>query len=261
MNNAPIGVFDSGLGGLTVWSELYKKLPHESLLYFGDGTNCPYGDRPRSEIISFVDEAVRRMLSQGVKMVVIACNAATAMAIDHLRATYTIPFVGLEPAVKPAVETSRSGVIGVLATTATLGGELFRKTSERYSSQAKILTAVGRGFVELVEGDREDTPEARQTVAQVLEPLLQQGADRIVLGCTHYPFLAQAMREVIGSRDVTLINPASAIERRVASLLDQHGLSASEEHRPEYTFDTFAGEEYRRKLIAKSGEARQMNFE
>ncbi len=261
MNDAPIGVFDSGLGGLTVWSELYKKLPHESLLYFGDGKNCPYGDKTQAEVTAHVDEAVRRMLDAGVKMVVIACNAATAMAIDYLRRSYSIPFIGLEPAVKPAALSSHSGVIGVLATAATLRGRLFQETSRRYADRVEILSAVGRGFVELVEADREHTSEAVETVARVVQPMLDRGADRLVLGCTHYPFLQDALREVIGAREVELMNPAAAIERRVESLLEQHDLQASADHRPEYTFLTAADEAYRQRLMTKSEQARQMNFE
>lgn len=261
MNDAPIGVFDSGLGGLTVWSELYKKLPHESLLYFGDGKNCPYGDKTQAEVTAHVDEAVRTMLAEGVKMIVVACNAATAMSIEYLRRTYAVPFIGMEPAVKPAAISSRSGVIGVLATSATLGGRLFRETARRYEGRVEILSAVGQGFVELVESDREHTTEAVQTVARIVQPMLDRGADRLVLGCTHYPFLRDALNEVIGARDVQLINPAPAIERRVESLLVQHGLQAGDDHRPEYGFLTAADESYRRMLIAKSEQARHMDFE
>lgn len=141
-----------------MWSELYRRLPHESLLYYGDGKNCPYGNQPRERIVEYSDYAVRRMLSVGVKMVVIACNTATAAAIDHLRTTYDVPFVGLEPAVKPAVLTSRSGVVGILATAASLKGRLFRETSRKYADRARMIEQVGEGFVELVESDREDTP-------------------------------------------------------------------------------------------------------
>ena len=157
MNDAPIGVFDSGLGGLTVWSELRRRLPRESLLYYGDGKNCPYGDKTREQVTEAVDFAIRRLVDRGVKLIVVACNAATAMAIDHLRAAYPIPFVGLEPAVKPAALSSRSGVIGILATAATLRGKLFRETSRRYEDRVRIIARVGEGFVELVEQNRERT--------------------------------------------------------------------------------------------------------
>lgn len=260
MNNAPIGVFDSGLGGLTVWSELYRKLPHESLIYYGDGKNCPYGDKSREELIAHVDPVVKFLIGKGVKMIVIACNAATAMTIEYLRQHYSLPFIGLEPAVKPAALNSKSGVIGILATAATLKGELFKNSSQRFSQQVKILTQVGEGFVELVESNREMTPEAVVQVRKLLVPLLDAGADQIVLGCTHYPFLAETMRQVIGERDVALVNPASAIERQTEALLKQFDIQAEAGHVPHYAFYTSADEEYLQKLIDKSETVRSSNF-
>ena len=260
MNNAPIAVFDSGLGGLSVWRELRRRLPRESLYYFGDGKHCPYGPKPRQEVIGYVDEAVRRLLDRGVKMVVIACNAATAAAIDYLRTHYQVPFVGMEPAVKPAALSTESGVIGVLATAGTLKGRLYRETAARYADRVKILEAVGEGFVELVEAHREQTPEAVDTVRRVVEPMLEAGADRIVLGCTHYPFLTGALRKVIGDRKVTLIDPAPAVERRVAQLLGEKDLFAGEDHEPEYAFFTAADEVYRRGIISKSEQALELDL-
>ena len=253
MNNAPIGVFDSGLGGLTVWRELYRKLPH--------GKNCPYGDKNREEVTAYVDLAVRRLIDRGVKLIVVACNAATAMAIDHLRRNYALPLVGLEPAVKPAAMASRSGVIGILATAATLNGRLFRETSQRYADRVKILTQVGEGFVELVESNREQTPEALARVDKLLRPMLDAGADQIVLGCTHYPFLSAAMRRVIGERRVDLVNPAAAIERQAEALLRRFDLQAEPEHTPQYDFMTSADETYRQRLIAKSEQVRTMDID
>ena len=261
MNNAPIGVFDSGLGGLTVWRELYRKLPHESLIYYGDGKNCPYGDKNREEVTAYVDLAVRRLIDRGVKLIVVACNAATAMAIDHPRRNYALPLVGLEPAVKPAAMASRSGVIGILATAATLNGRLFRETSQRYADRVKILTQVGEGFVELVESNREQTPEALARVDKLLRPMLDAGADQIVLGCTHYPFLSAAMRRVIGERRVDLVNPAAAIERQAEALLRRFDLQAEPEHTPQYDFMTSADETYRQRLIAKSEQVRTMDID
>ena len=261
MNNAPIGVFDSGLGGLTVWRELYRKMPQESLIYYGDGKNCPYGDKNREEVTAYVDLAVRRLIDRGVKLIVVACNAATAMAIDHLRRNYALPLVGLEPAVKPAAMASRSGVIGILATAATLNGRLFRETSQRYADRVKILTQVGEGFVELVESNREQTPEALARVDKLLRPMLDAGADQIVLGCTHYPFLAAAMRRVIGERRVDLVNPAAAIERQAEALLRRFDLQAEPEHTPQYDFMTSADETYRQRLIAKSEQVRTMDID
>ena len=255
MNDAPIGVFDSGLGGLTVWSELRRRLPRESLLYYGDGKNCPYGDKTREQVTEAVDFAVRRLVDRGVKLIVVACNAATAMAIDHLRAAYPIPFVGLEPAVKPAALSSRSGVIGILATAATLRGKLFRETSRRYEDRVRIIARVGEGFVELVESDRESTPEAEQAVRDAVAVMLEHGADQIVLGCTHYPFLLPVLERVVAGRGVEIVDPSPAVARRVVQLLDQYGLHAAPDHVPSYTFRTFAGESYRLRLEHKAAES------
>lgn len=252
MNNSPIGVFDSGLGGLTVWSELYRKLPRESLIYYGDGKHCPYGNKTQEEIIGYVDFAIVRLLEKGAKMIVVACNAATAMAIDHLRESYTVPFIGLEPAVKPAAMASNTRVIGILATAATLKGRQYRETANKYLPMVDIIAKVGQGLVELVEENREDTPEALELVASYVRPMIDNGADQIVLGCTHYPFLTGAIRKVIGEKRVALLNPAEAIERRVASLLKEHGLAAYPANIPQYEFCTSADEAYRDRLIAKS---------
>ncbi len=253
MNSAPIAVFDSGLGGLSVRREIVRLLPHESVVYYGDGANCPYGPKPREEIAGYVADAARFLIEdKGAKMLVVACNAATAAAIDLLRAEYDVPIVGMEPAVKPAVLTTRSGVVGILATAQTLGGELFRNTAARYADRAEILTAVGEWFVELVEAGREDTPEAVIAVRRAMEPMLAAGADRIVLGCTHYPFLAKAMREVIGPRDVVLIDPAGAVARRAAGLLEAGGLEAPADNEPVYEFFTASDETYLQRIKDKA---------
>ena len=181
MDNRPVGVYDSGLGGLTVWREIRRQLPEESLVYLGDGKNCPYGARPADEICRLADEAVGRLVGAGCKMVVVACNTATAAAIDFLRRKYRqMPIVGMEPAVKPACLNTRSGVVGVLATARSLDGDLFRRTAARYGENIRVLTAVGEGFVELVEEDREQSPEAAEAVRRVLEPMILYGADQLV---------------------------------------------------------------------------------
>ena len=254
-DNRPIGIYDSGLGGLTVWREIRRALPGESLAYLGDGANCPYGSRPREEVQALADAAVARLVELDCKMVVVACNTATAAAIGFLREKYAgMPIVGMEPAVKPACLATRSGVVGVLATERSLDGELFRRPAARYGSGIEVLTYPGTGFVELVEGDREDTPEAEAAVRAAVEPMLARGADQIVLGCTHYPFLIGAIRRAAAGRDVTIIDPAPAVARRTAQLLDARGLRAEAGHRPEYGFLTFAdaayGERLRRKAFA-----------
>lgn len=252
MNNSPIGVFDSGMGGLSVWAALRRALPHESLVYYGDGANCPYGEKSAEEVARYVEEGVGRLLDRGVKMVVLACNTATMAAVKSLRERYDIPFVGMEPAVKPAAGTSASGVVGVLATQSTLHSDWFADLKERYEGGTKIVTAEGEGFVALVEEGAEDTPQALEMVRRTIEPIIAAGADRIVLGCTHYPFLADRMREVIGGRNVEIVDPAPAIVRRVEWLLDDLDLHAAHDHEARYDFFTAADENYLRKLCRKA---------
>lgn len=253
MNNNPIGVFDSGFGGLSIWQVIRKRLADESVIFLGDGKNCPYGERSREEICRFTDEAVQTLLGQGCKLIVVACNTATAMSIDYIRECYPqIPFVGLEPAVKPACLTTQSGVVGVLATARSLEGDLFRKTAARYSGRVKILTAVGEGFVEAVENDEENTPETERLVRKVLMPMVEQRADRIVLGCTHYPFLRPVMERITEGLGVEIIDSGEAVARRTAQLLDDNGLRAESGHTPDYRFITFGDENYRMRLERKA---------
>ena len=174
------------------------------------------------------------------------------VCIDFLRRKYRqMPIVGMEPAVKPACLNTRSGVVGVLATARSLDGDLFRRTAARYGENIRVLTAVGEGFVELVEEDREQSPEAEEAVRRVLEPMIREGADQIVLGCTHYPFLLPVLERVVAGRGVTVVDPSPAVARRVGQLLDRYGLRASADNRPALTFRTFADELYRLRLERK----------
>lgn len=247
-----IGIFDSGLGGISVWQALYDALPFESLIYLGDGLRCPYGSRSEAEVKAFTEEAVERLLAEGCKMIVVACNTATAVAIKYLRDKYpNIPFVGLEPAVKPAALTTKSGVIGVLATERSLQGDHFRRAEAKYGEDVKILKRVGVGFVEAVEANEENTPETAELVRKAVAPLVEAGADKIVLGCTHYPFLRDVIASVVGD-GVEIIDSSEAVARRVATLLDENGIRAKEDAKAEYRFLTFADEAYAEKLRRKA---------
>ena len=250
--NRPIGIFDSGLGGLSVWQALYDVLPYESLTYLGDGARCPYGSRSREEVRQFTEEAVERLLAEGCKMIVVACNTATAVAIKGLREKYpTIPFVGLEPAVKPAALSTNTGVIGVLATERSLQGDHFRQAEAKYGGEVKILKGVGEGFVEAVESNEEHTAETEALVRKAVQPLLDGGADKIVLGCTHYPFLREVIERIAGN-GVDIVDSSEAVARRVRTLLDENGIRAKEGDKAEYRFLTFADEEYAEKLRKKA---------
>ena len=248
----PIGIYDSGFGGLTVWREVRRSLPYESLVYLGDGKNCPYGSRSQEEIRSLADAAVQRLLAEGCKLIVVACNTATAAAIEFLREKYApLPIVGMEPAVKPACLATRSGVVGVLATERSLEGDLFRRTAARYGEHIEVIAQPGWGFVELVEQNREESPEAERCVREAVEPMLARGVDQIVLGCTHYPFLVPLLERVVEGRGVAIIDPSPAVARRVEQLLSERGLLTPSQA-PQYTFLTFADEAYRVRLQEKA---------
>jgi len=229
----PIGVFDSGAGGLTVLREITVLLPREQTLYVGDTARCPYGGRPAAEVSAFCDETTRFLLARGCKLIVVACNTATAGAIDALRAAHpNVPFVGMEPAVKPAALRTRTGVVGVLATAGTLGGGHFRRTKALHAAATRVVEIEGAGLVELVERGGADTPAADALLRRLLAPALNAGADALVLGCTHFSFLKNAIRRVAGDA-LELFDGNAATARRVHQLLGERGLLAVAEPAPE----------------------------
>jgi len=221
---ATIGIFDSGCGGLSVYRELVKVLPKEQYHYFSDNAHCPYGEKSALYIQRRGRYITEFLLDKGADIIVIACNTATAAAIATLRAEYPdVPFVGMEPAVKPAALGTRSGVIGVLATAGTLKGSKYLKTRGLYEDNVTIAEHVGQGFVELVEAGKLDGPEVEATVQASLRPLLDAGADTIVLGCTHYPFLQPVIQRLAGA-SVRVIDPAPAVARQTVHVLQQRGV-------------------------------------
>ncbi len=213
-----IGIFDSGVGGLSVWRELYKVLPQEKYLYISDSGYCPYGPKSKEEVIERSVAITEYLVSKGAEIIVVACNTATAAAISHLRSHYTIPFVGMEPAVKPAAINTATGAIGVLATKGTFKGELYLRTLHKFASNATVIEQVGEGLVELVESGQVDTPQAREIIGKYVVPMVERNVDHIVLGCTHYPFLEPLIKEFAGE-GVEIVNPAPAIARRADQVL------------------------------------------
>ena len=253
MNNNPIGIYDSGFGGLSVWRELYRALPDESLIYLGDGAHCPYGELDEATICVYAQQAVEHLLAKGCKLIVVACNTATAAAVNFLRDKFSdIPIVGLEPAVKPACKLTKSKRVAVLATERSLKSDKFRTAVQRYAEGVEVVPVVGRGFVEAVEAGEENSDKTLQLVASVVEPIIEQGVDVIVLGCTHYPFLKGVIRQVIGDRDVVLIDSGEPVEKRVESLLERYDMRAGDDHVPEYKFMTFADDDYCERLRSKA---------
>jgi glutamate racemase len=221
-----------------LWREIARQLPHEDTRYLADQAHVPYGSRRLAEVQELSESIARFLLGQGAKVVVVACNTASAAALHHLRRTFPqVPFVGMEPAVKPAVERTRNGVVGVVATPATFQGELFASLVERYADDARVLTQVCPGLVEAVEAGALDTPETEVLLRRCLTPLVEAGTDQLVLGCTHYPFLRPAIERVVGA-GVAVIDPAPAVARQTGRVLTREGLGAGEDRAGRHLFYT-----------------------
>lgn len=223
-----IGIFDSGVGGLSVFREIRKVLPEEKYVYFSDSAHCPYGEKSKEYIIERARSITRFLLDKGADIIVVACNTATAAAIAELRKEFPIRFIGMEPAVKPAVMSTKTGTVGVLATAGTLKADKYLNTREKWAEGVRIAEHVGQGFVELVEKGCTSGNEAEDIVRASLKPLLNEGADRIVLGCTHYPFLSDTISkvasELVPERQVEIIDPAPAVARHLYETMETEGL-------------------------------------
>lgn len=217
MESARVGVIDSGVGGLTVLAPMLQSMPSAEFIYYADSAWCPYGPRPVEDVRERLFSIVHGFIGAGCAMVVVACNTATAAAIGALRAHFSIPFVGMEPAVKPAALRSITRTIGVLATHGTIAGGRFQQQLALYGQDVEIVRVEGKGLVEIVEAGCCDTPEAERTVRDLVEPMVVKNIDHLVLGCTHYPFLMSAFTKVLPPT-VTIVNPAVAVARQAARI-------------------------------------------
>ncbi|MCL5935755.1 MAG: glutamate racemase [Firmicutes bacterium] len=222
-HTGPIGVFDSGVGGLSVLKEIRRLMPREDIIYYADSAYCPYGVRPPSEIVARAFKICDFLVRQGSKSLVVACNTASVAGLDIYRERYSVPIVGMEPAVKPATAATRNGRVGVLATSVTLSGDRFSSLLERYQNGAEVFSQPCPGLVELVEGGCHDSPEALNLLKKCLAPLLDKGVDTIVLGCTHYPFLKGVVQAMAGP-EITVIDTGEAVARQVCRVLAGNGL-------------------------------------
>lgn len=232
-----VGVFDSGVGGLSVLGALREVLPQESFIYCADQAHIPYGRRSAAEVLSLSLRLTQFLVSVGVKLIVVACNTATAVAIDTLRATYPqVSFVGMEPALKPAVANTKSGVMGVLATANTFRSQRYMDLRARFAPHVTVLESPCRGLVEVIEQGELDTLLVEGMLAGFTQPMLAQGADVFILGCTHYPLVKGALRRVVGG-GVTVIDPSTAVARQAKRLLEKGGNTAVVST-PSYTFLT-----------------------
>ena len=218
--NTPIGIFDSGIGGTTIWREITQLLPYESTIYLADSRHAPYGQKSTQKIIDFSIKNVEFLLQKNCKLIVIACNTATTNAVDILRKHYPVPFVGIEPAIKPAALKSQTKSVGVLATQGTLSSKLFANTSELYASDIQVIEQVGEGLVELIESGHIDSEEMTILLKQYLKPMLEGNIDYLVLGCTHYPYLIPKIQSLIPAH-IKIIDAGFAVARQTQKLLHQ----------------------------------------
>lgn len=237
MSKNPIGFFDSGVGGTSIWNEVHKLLPNESTIYLADSINAPYGTKPSDEILQLCIKNTELLLEDNAKLVVVACNTATTNAIAYLRENYTVPFVGIEPAIKPAALRSNSKNVGVLATKGTLSSSLFHSTAKNHAEGIKVIEQEGTGLVPLIEAGKVNDPETKILLEKILEPMLVQHIDYLVLGCSHYPYLIPVLTEILPA-NINIIDSGEAVARQTKSVLTKLGLLNTDPEMVDHQFYT-----------------------
>lgn len=264
MDERPIGIFDSGVGGLSILRQVRNLLLSEEVLFLADQTHVPYGPRSMDEVRRFAQGITSFLIDHGAKLVVVACNTASAAALHHLRNIYpTLPFVGMEPAVKPAARTSRTQIVGVLATPATFQGALFASVVERFAGDVIVLEKTLPGLVDRIEDGDLDGNEIREILAQAVSPLINQGVDTLILACTHYPFIIPVLTELVGP-EVQVIDPSPAIAQQTKRLLDLHNLRSPSKESGKVTYFTSGNPDQLHvmasRLIGEIGETKKIDW-
>ena len=233
----PIGVFDSGIGGTSIWKEIHELLPNESSIYLADSKNAPYGVHSTEKIIELCEKNTELLLNLNCKLIVVACNTATTNAISHLRAKYDLPFIGIEPAIKPASLNSKTKTIGILATKGTLSSSLFHKTSKGLSSEIKIIEQEGTGIVELIENGELLSSEMKELLIKYIEPMISQNIDHLVLGCSHYPYLIPMLKKILPN-NILIIDSGRAVAEQTMKILHDNSLTNLSGLKPNNQFYT-----------------------
>lgn len=223
MSNQPIGVFDSGVGGTSIWKEINSLLPNESIIYLADSKNAPYGEKSKDQILQLSIKNTELLLKKGCKLIVVACNTATTNTISYLRDKYDVPFIGIEPAIKPAAIKTKTNAIGVLATRGTLSSELFSKTSDRFASRVKVIEQYGDGLVPLIEAHKIQSSEMKDLLTKYMQPMIDAKVDYLVLGCTHYPYLIPEIKKML-SETVKIIDSGEAVAKQTKAILIANNL-------------------------------------
>jgi len=233
----PIGIFDSGVGGTSIWKEIHALLPFEDTIYLADSKFAPYGNRPPVEITSLSKKNTEYLIELGCKIIVVACNTATTNSIEALRKSYSIPFIGIEPAIKPAALQSQTKSIGILATKGTLSSKLFHKTSEAFTNGIKLTEVVGEGLVPLIEKGALDGPEMDQLLKKYMQPMMEADIDYLVLGCSHYPYLVPKLKKILPSK-IKIIDSGQAVAKQTKAVLNEMDALHTEKREPTLQFYT-----------------------
>lgn len=256
-NNQPIGIFDSGIGGTSIWSAIHHLLPNEKTIYLADSKNAPYGQKTKAEIIALSIKNTELLLEMGCKLIVVACNTATTNAIQELRAKYKVPFIGIEPAIKPAATNSKTQTIGILATQGTLNSELFNKNTEKYQN-IKIIEQVGHGLVQLIENGKINSEEMTKLLHSFLNPMIEANIDYLVLGCSHYPYLIPQIKKILPDH-IQIIDSGEAVAKQTKNVLQENiGLSESQNNEP--VFFTNSNPKVLSEILENKYKVTQMDF-
>lgn len=222
--NSPIGFFDSGVGGTSIWKEVLRRLPKEHTIYLSDSENAPYGEKSKDQIIALCIKNTEFLLQKNCKIIVVACNTATTNAIDYLRSNYNIPFIGIEPAIKPAALNTKTKKIAILATKGTLNSTLFEKTSSIINKDIQVQETIGKGLVALIEDGKLHSKEMTSLLSSYLKPMVTNNIDSLVLGCTHYPYLIPQIKKIIGDQ-IQIIDSGEAVARQTQVVLNKHHIA------------------------------------
>jgi glutamate racemase len=257
-NDCPIGIFDSGVGGTSIWKEIHNLLPMEHTIYLADSDNAPYGDKPKEEIIRLSRKNTEKLLDMGAKIIVVACNTATTNAIQILRSSYNLPFIGIEPAIKPAALQTKSRCIGILATKGTLSSSLFARTTDLYSKDTKLVEVVGKGLVQEIEKGNKSSSKVEKMLVDLLAPMIEAGIDYLVLGCSHYPYLIPILKKNL-PKNVTIIDSGMAVAKQTKIVLQSLNLlTTSQQASPQ--FFTNGNPQILRNLILDTSKDLQVSY-
>lgn len=238
MKTNPIGIFDSGVGGTSIFKEIHHLLPMEHIIYLADSKNAPYGEKSKEEIVELSIKNTEFLLRQNCKLIVVACNTATTNAIQELREKYAIPILGIEPAIKPAALNSKSKTIGILATKGTLSSKLFAQTSDLFTKDTEVVEVVGNGLVKAIESGNKDTEQTFELLKNLLAPMIEKKIDYLVLGCSHYPYLIPQIKKIL-PKNVTIIDSGEAVARQAKIILKTLGLlEETQQKAPEFYTNT-----------------------